>query len=254
MEGNFELISPIELLQLLSQARQSGAFRVPGGQIFLERGQPVHAEYQKYLGREALFEILALKDGQFRYLNGERAHQSSLEGSLDNYLLEAIRFLDTRLDLSPFDEVELLDPNRVGKITLDANEVNIIKHLSKPISLLELSKRSGLAVDAVALHIGHLARLALVQITNRTPRTIQLTVERLDKTKGVSAQIDTHLLRVWRQQYGAFSSLEVKSGERYLQIQVEPRGQAGGCLLLSKDALYHYDLKVGQEVVAWPSL
>lgn len=254
MEGNFELISPIELLQLLSQARQSGAFGVPGGQIFLERGQPVHAEYKNVQGREALFEMLALKDGQFRFLKGERATRTTLEGGLDNYLLEAIRFLDTRLDLSPFDEVELIDPQRMGKITLDADEINLIKHLVKPLSLLELSERCGLGVDAIGLHISHLARLSLVQINTRTPRTVKLRIERLDKIKGTVAQVDTHLLRVWRNQYGAFGNLEVKDGERYLQISIEPRSQLGGVLMLSKDALYHYGLKIGQEVVVWPSL
>jgi hypothetical protein len=254
VEGNFELISPIELLQLLSQARQSGAFGVPGGQIFLERGQPVHAEYQNANGREALFEILALKDGQFRFLRGERATRTTLEGSLDNFLLEAIRFLDTRLDLSPFDEVELIDPQRMGKITLDADEINLIKHLTQPLSLLDLSERCGLGVDAIGLHISHLARLSLIQVHTRTPRTVRLRVERLEKIRGSVAQVDTHLLRVWRGQYGAFSSLEVKDGERYLQIAVEPRSQLGRAFMLSKEALHHYGLKPGQEMVVWPSL
>ncbi|MDX2004615.1 MAG: DUF4388 domain-containing protein [Meiothermus sp.] len=254
MEGNFELISPIELLQLLAQARQSGAFGVPGGQIYIERGQPVHAQYKEARGREALFEMLALRDGQFRFLKGERATQTTLEGSLDNYLLEAIRFLDTRLDLSPFDEVELLDHERMGRITLDADEISLIKHLARPMSLLELSERCGLGVDAIGLHISHLARLSLVQINARTPRTVRLRIERLEKARGTVVQVDTHLLRVWRGQYGAFGNLEVKDGERYLQVAIEPRSQLGKALMLSADALRHYGLKPGQEVVAWPSL
>ncbi len=252
MDGTFELLGPIEILQLLSQAGQTGAFKVPGGEVYLERGQPVHAQYKGKAGRDGLFQILALKEGKFRFLAGERAKQSSLEGSLDNYLLEAIRFIDARLDLSPFDLVQLTDANRTTHLTLAPDEFELLRHMSKPISLFDLATVSGIASDVVQLNVSRMARLGLVQITARTPHTVRLTVGRLEGSTG--ARVDTQLLRVWRNHYGPFTQIEVRTEERILQLPVEAKSNAGPQLLLSSDALFFYNLRVGQEVLVWPSL
>jgi hypothetical protein len=252
MDGTFELLGPIEILQLLSQAGQTGAFKVPGGEVYLERGQPVHAQYKGKTGKDGLFQILALKEGKFRYLKDERARQSSLQGPLDNYLLEAIRYMDTRLDLSPFDQVQLTDANRTTHLTLSPEEFELLRHMSQPISLFDLATISGIPSDGVNLTISRMARLGLVQITARTPRTVRLVVGRLEGS--AEARIDTQLLRVWRSHYGPFSQIEVRTEERILQLPVEARSNAGPQLLLSSDALFFHNLRVGQEVLVWPYL
>jgi len=252
MDGNFELLGPIEILQLLSQAGQTGAFKVPGGEVYLERGQPVHAQYKGKAGSDGLFQILALQEGKFRYLSGERAKQSSLEDSLDNYLLQAIRFIDARLDLSPFDQVQLTDANRTTHLTLSPDEFELLRHISRPISVFDLSIISGISSDLVNLNLSRMARLGLVQIIARTPRTVRLMVGRLEGS--AAARIDTQLLRVWRNHYGPFSQIEVRTEERILQLPVEARSNAGPQLLLSSDVLFFHNLRVGQEVLAWPAL
>jgi hypothetical protein len=252
MDGTFELLGPIELLQLLSQARQTGAFKVPGGEVYLEQGQPVHAQYKNQIGRDGLFQILSLKEGKFRFLVGERARQSSLQGSLDNYLLEAIRFMDMRLDLSPFDQVQLTDANRTTHLTLSPDEFELLQHMSKPISLFDLALASGISNDAVNLNVSRLARLGLVQITTRTPHTVRLVVARLEGS--AVARIDSQLLRAWRSHFGPFAQVEVRAENRILQLPVEAKSNAGPQLLLSSDALFFHNLRVGQEVLVWPSL
>ncbi|ADD27216.1 DUF4388 domain-containing protein [Meiothermus ruber] len=252
MDGTFELLGPIELLQLLSQARQTGAFKVPGGEVYLERGQPVHAQYRGQVGKDGLFQILALKEGKFRFLAGERARQSSLQGTLDNYLLEAIRFMDARLDLSPFDQVQLADAQRTTHLTLSPDEFELLRHMSKPISLFDLAAASGLSSEVVHLNVSRLARLGLVRITTRTPHTVRLVVARLEGAP--EARIDTQLLRAWRSHFGAFTQIEVRTEDRTLQMPVAAASSAGPQLLLSSDALFFYNLRVGQEVLVWPSL
>lgn len=254
MEGTFDLLNPIELLQLLSQAGQSGVFAVPGGEIYLERGHPVHARYKDKTGSDGLFEILGLQDGKFRFLAGERAKQSSLEGTLDNYLLQAIRFLDTRLDLSPFDQVEIIDHERAGRLTLSPDEFALMQLLNQPITLIELSSASGMALDTITLSISHLARLGVVHISNKTPHTVRLRVTRLEGVEGNRAIVDAQLLRVWRNQFGPFANLEVKVGSRNLQIGIEAGSKLGATLLMSQDALFFYNLNVEQEVMVWPAI
>ena len=253
MEGTFELLGPIEIMQLLSQAARSGVFRVPGGEVFLEKGMPVHAQYKGQSGRDGLFQILALKEGKFRYLEGERASRSSLEGPLENYLLEAIRFIDAKLDLSPFDQIEVADPVRASHLTLSPEEFELLRHLKEPLSLLDLTARSGLSGETVAANVSHLARLGLVHVPSRTPRTVRLTVERL-AGEDPAARIDTQLLRAWRDHYGAFASLEVKTGGGAVRIPVEPAPGAGARLLLSAEMLFFHNLSVGEEVLVWPAL
>lgn len=253
MEGTFELLGPIEILQLISQAGGSGVFRVPGGEVFLEKGMPVHAQYKGQTGREGLFQILALKEGKFRYLSGERASRSSLEGLLENYLLEAIRFIDTHLDLSPFDQIELADPARASHLTLSPDEFELLRHLREPLSLIDLIARSGMPGETVLLNVSHLARLSLVRITSRTPRTVRLVVERLEG-KGEAARLDTQILRAWRDHYGPFAALDVRTAHHSVRITVEPQAGAGAGLLLSTDLLFFYNLRVGEEVLAWPAL
>ncbi len=252
MDGTFDLLGPIEILQLLSQARQTGVFKVPGGEVYLERGQPIHAQYRGKSGPDGLFQILALKEGKFRYLAGERARQSSLEGSLDNYLLQAIRLIDARLDLSPFDRVQLTDANRTTHLTLSPDEFELLRHMGRPISLFDLAVISGIPGDVVNLNVSRLARLGLVQITAQTPRTVRLTVGRLEGS--AAARLDAQLLRAWRNHFGPFAQIEVRSEERIWQMPVEPKTNAGPQLLLSSDALFFHNLRVGQEVLVWPSL
>lgn len=252
MEGTFELLGPIEIMQLLSQSSGSGVFRVPGGEVFLEKGLPVHAQYKGRSGRDGLFQILALKEGKFRYLEGERASRSSLEGPLENYLLEAIRFIDAKLDLSPFDQIELADPQRASHLTLSPDEFELLRHLKGPVSLMDLITRSGLPAETVSANVSHLARLGLVHVTSRTPRTVRLTVERLGG--GEAARIDTQLLRAWREHYGAFTGLEVKGKDGVVRLAVEPAPGAGAQLLLPAEMLFFHNLSVGEEVLVWPAL
>lgn len=220
--------------------------------MYLERGQPVHAEYKGKAGSDGLFQILVLKEGKFLFLSGERAKQSSLEGSLDNYLLQAIRFMDAHLDLSPFDQVQLTDTSRTAHLTLSPEEFGLLRHMGKPISLFDLSAISGISSDLVSLSLSRMARLGLAQITARTPRTVRLTVGRPEGFTG--ARMDTQLLRVWRNQYGPFSQIEVRTQGRILQLHVEAKSSAGPQLLLSSDALFFHNLQLGQEVLVWPAL
>jgi hypothetical protein len=61
-------------------------------------------------------------------------------------------------------------------------------------------------------------------------------------------------LRIWRENYGAFSEVEIKTSQRSLRVPVEPMGDAGARLLISADALFFFNLSVGQEVLVWPAL
>jgi hypothetical protein len=254
MEGNFSLLGPIEVLQLLSQARQSGALKVlPFGEVYLEEGKPVHANFKNLQGRQGLLQILALQEGDFRYTQGLRSKQNTLEGSLDSHLLHAIHLIDTRLNLSPFDQIEVqTEGNLATHLTLSPGEFDLLRHINKPLSLLELSTATRLPLDNLIASVSRLTRMGLVKVTSRTPRTVRLSIERLEGQH--TAYIDSELLRVWRTHYGTFREVEVKTENRTVRLSAQAKSGAGAQFLVSSDTLFFHDLHVGQEVLVWPAL
>ncbi|RIH88658.1 DUF4388 domain-containing protein [Calidithermus roseus] len=252
MDGDFSLLGPIDLLQMLSQARQTGVFQVPGGKVFIDEGNPIHAEYRGRSGPDGLYQILALKEGQFRFLKGEVATKETLVGTLDNYLLQALRYLDSRVEIGPFDQLMVADSQRTHSLTLSPDEHKLIMMLSKPISVIDLMGQTGMTLEAIVTLVGHIARLGLVRVIHRTPHTVRMRVEMLLQ-EGIS-RIDAMLHKAWKRQFGSFDAVEVSVDGRNLRIPVEPASGLGAQLLVSPEGLMFYNLHVGSEVLVWPAI
>ncbi|GAA5335769.1 MULTISPECIES: DUF4388 domain-containing protein [Thermus] len=252
MEGDFRLLGPIDLLQLLAQGGRTGLFQVetPGGvgEVYLERGRPVHAAFLGRVGREALLEVLALKEGRFRFHLGGRAPLTTLSGPLEAYLLKAIRTLDERVEVGPFDLVR--PSTRLGAVgaTLDPVELALLEDLGQGKSPLDLVGPSR-PLEEVLKRLGHLARLRLVEVSPRVPRTARLQVT-LGKR---GAQVDALLLKAWRAHYGGFTRVRVK-GAKEAVLPVEGAEGLGVELRLAPELLLFHGLKVGEEVLVWPEV
>ncbi len=257
MEGDFTLLGPIDLLQLLASSRKTGAFQVQGtggqGACFLDRGRPVHAVWGEKTGREALFSLLTQREGRFRFVEGRTAPVASLSESLDNYLLEAIRWLDERVQVGPFDQVQLADASRASHLTLSAEELAVLPHLRRPVAVVDLAFSVNLGLDRVVATLGHLARLGLVRVTPRTPRTARLVVA-LSPQAGRAVWVDPLLLRAWRGHYGAFERVQVRWGERTVALPVAEAEGAGAKLLVPGEAMLFYGLRAGELVLVWPEV
>lgn len=159
--------------------------------------------------------------------------------------------MDARLDLSPFDQVRATDAQRTTHLTLSPDEFELLRHMGKPISLFDLAAASGLSGEVVQLNVSRLARLGLVRITPAPPHRAP---GGRPARGNPEARIDTQLLRAWRSHFGSFTQIEVRAEDRTLQMPVAAASNAGPQLLLSSDALFFYNLRVGQEVLVWPSL
>lgn len=253
MEGDFRLLSPIDLLQLLAQGRKTGSFLVQMGSIeggvYLEKGRPVHAFLGSREGEKALQEILALKEGRFRFLLGERAQKTSLGLPLEAYLLQAVRILDERVEVGPFDRITHGKHLAATHLTLTPEELQLLSSIKGEMSLLDLVDRTGLSLEEAALRVGHLARAGILQVRPRTPHTVRLVVALGEKGAG----LDAFLLSAWRKQYGAFQGVRVR-GRKETVLPVEGVKGAGRRLLLSPELLLFHDLRVGEEVLVWPEL
>jgi len=253
VEGNFSLLGPIDLLQLLSQSQQSGGFYVPRGEIYLEQGRPVHASYRGISGVEGLYRILGLREGPFRFSLGDRPPQQTLTESLEHYLLQAIRQLDERIEVGVFDRVTLTVKNLPAQLTLLPSELAVLNQLDQPLSPLELSARSKYGLEAITSLLGQLARLGLVKVQNRLAHTAQLRTA-LTEGRGTTARLDPLVIQAWTHQYGRFEAVEVQAGERQVRLMIEARPGAGARMLLTAEGLVFHNLRAEQEVLVWPAL
>lgn len=253
MEGDFRLLGPIDWLQLLAQGGKTGVFTVEAGggrgEVYLEQGRPVHAVFGEKVGQEALLEVLALKEGRFRFLLAVRPPLSSLEGPLEAYLLQAIRLLDERVEVGPFDLVRPGSRAQAVQSTLDPVELSLLLALGSGQSPLDLAFGLALPLGEVLRRLGHLARLRLVEVFPRVPRTARLRVA-LGRQ---GAQVDALLLSAWREHYGPFQRVRVKAQKEVLLL-VEGAEGLGVEIRLAPELLLFHGLQVGEEVLVWPEV
>ena len=96
--GNLEDFNLIEVLDSLCNNRKSGQLTIQSdqseGEIYFEDGEAVHAVFQSFKGREAVFAMLALQSGQFSFDTNARATTTSIEETTMNLVLEGCRLLD----------------------------------------------------------------------------------------------------------------------------------------------------------------
>lgn len=249
MEGDFRLLGPIDLLQLLAHGGKTGVFRVEGGEVYLEGGRPVHAAYRGKEGKEALLGLLLLKEGRFRFLPGERAPRTSLAGPLEGYLLEALRLLDEGVEVGPFDLVRPTPKAGGAQTTLEPTELALLLALEEGKSPLDLLPATGLSLGEVLKRLGQLARLRLVEVVPRVPHTARLRVA-LGKR---GAQVDGLLLAAWRAHYGGFARVRAR-GAREASLAVEGAEGLGVELRLAPELLLFHGFRVGEEVLVWPEV
>lgn len=96
--GDFQEISPSVVLQLLEGSRKSGALLVhaPEGEarLWVEHGEPVHAETPDAGGWAAAYWICGLRIGRFRFETDQPPPRRTIVGSMTELLLEASRRVD----------------------------------------------------------------------------------------------------------------------------------------------------------------
>jgi len=257
MEGTFVLLGPLDLLQLIARGGKKGVFQTiaPGGKgaVYLHGSRVTHARWGSLDGDEAVLEILLLREGRFRFIEGAEPDEVTLERNLDHYLLQAVRRLDDRVEVGPFDRVKFGRSGRVSHLTLNPDEVALFTHLSQPISVLDLAVASERPLRTVMTILGHLARLGVVEVERRAPHTARLTLAIQDPLPPY-AHVDELLVHAWRLHYGRFDHVHVRVENRTLRLPVRGAENLGGRLLLGTGQLIMHELSAGQTLMVWPAL
>jgi len=98
INGNLSQIFIPDLWQMLSMNRKSGILQVEGervsGSIYIERGEIISASTQNIVGEKALFRMIPLTVGKFRFLPGKVGVRRTIFTPNQQTILEGLRHDD----------------------------------------------------------------------------------------------------------------------------------------------------------------
>src|SRR4030067_1146764 len=98
ISGNLAQIFLPGLWQMLSMNKKSGVIQVEGegmtGSIYIDRGEIVSALAQNTMGEKALYRLISLREGRFRFLPGKVEVRQTIHSSSQTALMEGLRHLD----------------------------------------------------------------------------------------------------------------------------------------------------------------
>ena len=172
ISGNLGQIFLPDLWQMLSMNKKSGVIQVEGegmtGSIYIDRGEIVSALAQNTMGEKALYRLISLREGRFRFLPGKVEVRQTIHSSSQSALMEGLRHLDEIRNLgaelpAPDDSVVLAKNTRpisggsgvVREVLLLAEFCNSVKDIVNNCNypdlavyetLLQLKKRGALRI------------------------------------------------------------------------------------------------------------
>ncbi len=178
--GDLTQVSVVDLLQLLSMNRRSGALSVStsrgAGEVRLGDGEILDAVYQRHEGEKALFRLLSETDGSFAFSSGEANPLRRITTPTSALLMEGMRQADevralrTKLGDGGFDLVT------AGQIPDDLSEVEarVVETLESPRSLEEVLDETSDGDLAVLGAVASLLRRNLLRRVDSGSRRAEL--------------------------------------------------------------------------------
>lgn len=167
-QGSLAELHLPDIIQLVSVSGKTGVFRLTGGshggEIYLTKGNIVHAELGELEGEEAVYSLAIWREGEFRFDTGVAAPRQTIRKSNTSLLMEAARRLDEwRVLVRKIPSVDLIPEfvileNREGQINLNTMEWLLLSKIDGEHSLRAIAGAAGLSVfDAAKLLYGLVA-------------------------------------------------------------------------------------------------
>ncbi|MGL4610640.1 MAG: DUF4388 domain-containing protein [Trueperaceae bacterium] len=222
MTGTLGLFSLVDLFQLLASSSRTGRLAIehPTGKarVYFEKGRVVHAEFNHYVGEEAVYSLFADERGSFEFQIGLPAPEETVQNSTENLMLEAIRRLDESLRdsniipdeavISFADGVSLSDP-----LNLQAQEVSLLKFVDGSSTLAQLAERSGEDPMDIKRIVDRLMKAGVLKLREKKVRTARLTVQLSKQELPVgTVGIDPSIMTTWEKTMGR--SIEIVACKR----------------------------------------
>jgi response regulator RpfG family c-di-GMP phosphodiesterase len=98
LSGSLRDMGLTEVVQVLGQGRKSGCLRIVSqhrvGEMYFGEGLVVHALFVQATGDEAIYQMLLLKDGDFKFDPMQKPKEKTMQASVESLLLEGMRRMD----------------------------------------------------------------------------------------------------------------------------------------------------------------
>lgn len=158
LKGSLESINLADIMQLVSNSRQSGRFELTKdddkkGYIVIKRGDIVHAEVDNFVGEDAVFTLISWGKGEFAFVEGDFQAESTISRSVTSLLMEAARRIDEwkllRKKIGSIDavpEFNEIDRKERRKISLSTLEWLVISKIDGKQSIAEISNDAGINI------------------------------------------------------------------------------------------------------------
>jgi hypothetical protein len=170
LKGSLESINLADIMQLVSNSRQSGRFvlsRESGsdGTIILSKGEIIHAEVDNFIGEDAFFTLISWGKGEFVFEEGDVEADTTIKRSVTSLLMEAARRIDEwkllRKKIGSIDavpEFNEIDRQERRKISLSTLEWLVISKIDGTQSISHVSESAGINIyDTARIIFGMIA-------------------------------------------------------------------------------------------------
>ena len=172
--GSLAQLPLVDLLKMLTAGGQTGRLELSSGldqgDLWLERGELVHAEADMQVGEAAFAKLVLWPNGQFRFEPGVAAPQRSIEKPLDRLLAdsaraaserEALRRVVPNMDIVP----RLARKAPAPQVTIDAADWQLIAVMDGERTAADLAVELGAEDIDLARALYRLKMHGLIEMT-----------------------------------------------------------------------------------------
>ena len=158
LKGSLESINLADIMQLVSNSKQSGRFVLSNesgksGYIYIKSGEIVHSEIDNFVGEDAVFTLISWGKGEFVFEDGEFNVNTSITRSVTSLLMEAARRIDEwkllRKKIGSIESIPTfndIDRAERRKISLSTLEWMVISKIDGAKSIVEISNETGINI------------------------------------------------------------------------------------------------------------
>ncbi len=167
LKGSLDSINLADIMQFVSNSRQSGRFILikntgEKGYIYVNQGNIIHAEVDNFKGEDAVFTLISWGKGEFEFEESSFNVETSISKSVTSLLMDSARRIDEwkllRKKIGSIDSVPTfceIDKGERRKISLSTLEWLVISKIDGRRSIAEISNESGINIfDASRIIFG----------------------------------------------------------------------------------------------------
>jgi hypothetical protein len=200
-QGSLKELPLPDIIQLVAVSGKTGRFqlrnKLESGQIFLRRGQIVHAAVGDLEGEEAVYELAIWPEGEFFFEAGEETATTTIQKSNTNLLMEAARRIDEWQVLSKkIPSIRLVPVFAAGSATavsFTAPEWSVVRKIDERRSIEEIAQvletspfevakvLYGLLVAELVVLEEDLGRLPVDRLRQQTPEELRAIAQGIDR-------------------------------------------------------------------------